>query len=157
MSDEPRIKVGALARRLGVTPRTLRFYEDEGLLQAARSEGGTRFYRERDVVRLEAIVRLVRLGIPLAQIKALAHERDVHRSGARASTAVGARLAGLRTQCEAALSDLRSVLDELERLQALVRGCARCRRIPDSRHCPDCPVRLARDESRLASLVWDQD
>ncbi|MFP4132277.1 MAG: MerR family transcriptional regulator, partial [Thiohalospira sp.] len=38
------LNIGELAERLGTTPRTLRFYEEEGLLAPERSPGGTRRY-----------------------------------------------------------------------------------------------------------------
>ena len=59
--------IGELARELGVTTRTIRFYEDEGLLAPAR-EGGRRVYGPRDRTRLKLILRGKRLGFPLAEV-----------------------------------------------------------------------------------------
>jgi DNA-binding transcriptional MerR regulator len=56
-----------LARELGVTPRTLRFYEDKGLLKPQRV-GGTRVYVQRDRARLIIILRGKRLGFSLKEI-----------------------------------------------------------------------------------------
>jgi len=55
----------------GVTVRTLHHYDQLGLLQPHRSQSGYRLYRERDLERLEQIVALKFLGIPLKQVRTL--------------------------------------------------------------------------------------
>lgn len=68
-STEPRTSwtVGELADELGVTTRTLRFYEAEGLITPARS-GSARVYDHRDRARLRLILRGKRFGMSLAEI-----------------------------------------------------------------------------------------
>jgi MerR family transcriptional regulator, redox-sensitive transcriptional activator SoxR len=61
--------VGEVAGRAGVAPSTLRYYEREGLIAAARSDGGQRRY-QRDVLRRIAFVRAAqRVGLSLEEIK----------------------------------------------------------------------------------------
>lgn len=60
--------VTELARDLGVTPRTLRFYEDKGLLEPRRI-GTTRVYSHRDRGRLALILRGKRLGFTLREVR----------------------------------------------------------------------------------------
>ena len=60
--------ISELAREFGVTPRALRFYEDKDMLHPAR-DGMTRVYSNRDRARVTIIVRLKRLGLPLADIR----------------------------------------------------------------------------------------
>jgi DNA-binding transcriptional MerR regulator len=62
-------KVGDLARRTGLSVRTLHFYEEIGLLRAsARSEAGHRLYTSGDIARLQRIVSLRTLGLTLEEI-----------------------------------------------------------------------------------------
>ena len=62
---------GDLARATGNTVRTIRFYEEQGLLQPAEvSEGGHRRYTEADLEKLRLIADLRELGLPLSQIRA---------------------------------------------------------------------------------------
>jgi DNA-binding transcriptional MerR regulator len=62
-------KIGELARRTGLTVRTLHHYDEIGLLSPAeRSDGGHRVYDEADVQRLYRIVSLRSLGFPLDAI-----------------------------------------------------------------------------------------
>jgi DNA-binding transcriptional MerR regulator len=70
-TSEAYLQIGEVAERTGVTQRTLRFYEEKGLLQPpTRMEGGFRLYSEEDVSRVEHIRRLQNLlGVTLAEIK----------------------------------------------------------------------------------------
>ncbi|MCY4435938.1 MAG: MerR family transcriptional regulator [Chloroflexi bacterium] len=71
MSAERYLQIGEVAEQLGLTPRTLRYYEEIGLLAPpSRMEGGFRLYSAADIDRLENIVQLKRLlGFSLREIK----------------------------------------------------------------------------------------
>lgn len=73
------LQIGEVAERTGVTQRTLRFYEEKGLLKPpSRLEGGFRLYSEDDVRRVEQIKRLqTLLGISLADIKDMVEAQEV--------------------------------------------------------------------------------
>jgi DNA-binding transcriptional MerR regulator len=60
--------VAELARDMGITPRTIRFYEDQGLISPQRA-GNTRVYTHRDRARMSLILRGKRLGFSLKDIK----------------------------------------------------------------------------------------
>ena len=69
--------IGDLAREFGVTLRTLRFYEDRGLL-SPRRDGTARIYDARDRDRLSVILKGKQLGFTLTEIRAMVAEE---RSG----------------------------------------------------------------------------
>lgn len=69
--------IGDLAREFGVTLRTLRFYEDRGLL-SPRRDGTARIYDARDRERLSVILKGKQLGFTLTEIRAMVAEE---RSG----------------------------------------------------------------------------
>ncbi|MEE1657412.1 MerR family DNA-binding transcriptional regulator [Microvirga sp. CF3062] len=69
--------IGDLAREFGVTLRTLRFYEDRGLL-SPRRDGTARIYDARDRERLSVILKGKQLGFTLTEIRAMVEEQ---RSG----------------------------------------------------------------------------
>jgi len=58
--DTPVYMISIVAKIAGVHPQTLRFYENEGLIKPSRTEGKTRLYSERDLVRIKRIVSLTR-------------------------------------------------------------------------------------------------
>jgi MerR family copper efflux transcriptional regulator len=66
------IQIGQVAERTGLSLRTIRFYEENGLvLPTARSEGGFRLYSEDAVARLEVIKRMKPLGFTLEEMREL--------------------------------------------------------------------------------------
>ena len=78
-SDEARYQIGEVADRTGVTQRTLRFYEEKGLLKPAeRMEGGFRLYSEQDIEHIELIKRLQSLlNLSLAEIKEMVDAEEL--------------------------------------------------------------------------------
>jgi MerR family transcriptional regulator/heat shock protein HspR len=70
MPDRPRYMISVAAELVGMHPQTLRLYESKGLVQPARTPGGTRLYSERDVERLKLIQRLTtQLGLNHAGVE----------------------------------------------------------------------------------------
>ena len=68
MNSTATYTISDLSKHFDLTPRTIRYYESEGLLNPVR-DNGKRIYRERDLVRLKLILRGKRLGFSLAEIK----------------------------------------------------------------------------------------
>lgn len=68
-------QIGEVARLCGVTPKTIRYYQQTGLLnESVRSEGGYRLYDAADIMRLQQIRRLQSFGLSLKQIKEIVGE-----------------------------------------------------------------------------------
>ena len=109
--------VTELARELGVTPRTIRFYEDRGLILPRRA-GTTRVYAPRDRARLILILRGKRLGFSLREIKEYLDLYDADPTHAsqlrRLLDGVRARVALLEEQSSA----LDETLTELRKIEA---------------------------------------
>jgi DNA-binding transcriptional MerR regulator len=79
--DPQRIySIAELSREFAITPRTIRFYEDEGLIKPRR-QGLTRLYSAGDRARLSWIRRGQRLGFKLAEIRELLDLYQVDRTG----------------------------------------------------------------------------
>ncbi len=69
--------ISAVAEQYQIHPQTLRLYEREGLLKPSRSEGNTRLYTDRDLERLEIILKLTRdLGVNLAGVEIILNMRE---------------------------------------------------------------------------------
>jgi len=74
-------KIGQLANLVGVSPRTIRYYEEIGLLNSIkRMEGGKRVYTDQDCQRLQFIKRLKHLGLTLAEMQELEDIYRIHRT-----------------------------------------------------------------------------
>ena len=75
--QESLIQIGKLAKQIGITTRTIRYYEEIGLMgPAKRSSGGARSYNPDDVLRLKFILKLKELGIGLKEMQSLADTFD---------------------------------------------------------------------------------
>jgi DNA-binding transcriptional MerR regulator len=74
-------QIGELANILELSPRTIRYYEEIGLLNSVkRVEGGKRIYTDRDFQRLKFIARLKHLGLTLSEMVELEDIYQIHRT-----------------------------------------------------------------------------
>ena len=124
--------IGEAAARSGVPPKTIRFYEEAGIIKpAARSENRYRAYREPDVHTLRFIHRARSLGFPLKEVSALLAlyrhggraSRDVKKLALRHVAALGRKIAELTAirntvatlaeQCHGDHRPICPILDEL--------------------------------------------
>jgi DNA-binding transcriptional MerR regulator len=138
--EEPLLQIGEVADRTGVTQRTLRFYEERGLLKPpTRMEGGFRLYSEDDVARVTQIRRLQDLlGLTLAEIKDMVEAEEVKeelRATYRPDRPLEERVERVRKRVEVtsrqvnivntkliAMSEMQKDLEEkLERAQNLLK------------------------------------
>ncbi len=97
------MQVGELAERVRLSNRTVRYYDDQGLLTSARSAGNYRLYSEADVERMMLIRRMKPLGYTLEQMRdvlALLDALDGRTDGAAAPAGAPAGRAGLQDVVE---------------------------------------------------------
>lgn len=106
---QPSLTVGELARASGVAPSAVRFYETHGLLTSERTAGNQRRFREPDVCRTKVIRVAQRVGLTIAEIKAMFDELP-----ADPSVADWERLTErLMAEANDRIRQLRSVLDDI--------------------------------------------
>lgn len=110
-----------LAAEFGVTPRAIRFYEDQGLIEPAR-QGQNRIYSRRDRARLAWILRGKNVGFSLAEIKEILdlYDADDGRVRQRERTLeLCRRQIGLLTSQR---NDIDATIAELQEFVAVVEG-----------------------------------
>jgi MerR family transcriptional regulator, repressor of the yfmOP operon len=116
-TTETALRIGDVAQRVGVTTRTIRYYEERGLLRSGsgREKGAHRTYDETDVARLQELIRLRDLlGLSLEELVGLAEAEEAR-----------AALRGLWAEDPSDEERLRIVEESIplvERQLALVRG-----------------------------------
>jgi DNA-binding transcriptional MerR regulator len=113
--------IAALAREFGVTARTIRFYEDEGLIKPQR-QGLNRIYSAGDRARLGWILRGKRLGFSLAEIRDLLDLYHVDRSGLQQLRAILGKSREHIGELERKLRDLQAQLAEFREVEATVQA-----------------------------------
>ncbi|MBV8949380.1 MAG: MerR family transcriptional regulator [Actinobacteria bacterium] len=140
MTDDARYAIGEAAQRAGVSTRTLRYYQELGLLTpSAHSPGGNRRYSETDIARLLRILELRNLlGVDLERIGEILRaedrlaelrdevQRGISRKRHQQVVEEALTLNGrMREQVRAKLHELESFLDELDAKAARYREVAR--------------------------------
>lgn len=120
MNKQTTYSIGDLAREFDITTRSIRFYEDQGLLAPAR-HGQTRLYTNKDRVRLKLILRGKRLGFSLAETKRLFDLYDLENSSARQLYTILELIADKRLSLQQQLEDIKVLLVELSNLEERCR------------------------------------
>ena len=116
-TTETALRIGEVAQRVGVTPRTIRYYEELGLLGSGseREKGSHRTYAEADVARLQELIRLRDLlGLTLEELVELAEAEE-------ARAALRGRWAEDPSD-EERLRIVEAAIPHVERQLGLVRG-----------------------------------
>ena len=119
------MKIGELARATGLTPKTIRFYEFEGLIpDPPRTSSGYRAYVDSDLVRLEFILKAKRLGLSLDEIRGILRLHDLSEP-----TCVHVRslLEEKVAQIEKAIQELLGFKEELQSLGNRATSMVDCR------------------------------
>lgn len=105
--------ISELAQEFDVTPRTIRYYEDEGLITPAR-EGQTRIYSHKDKIRLKLTLRGKRLGFSLAEIRELFDLYDTDKTSRTQLHSMIQIIEARRHSLRQQLEDIQMVMAELE-------------------------------------------
>ena len=117
---EQTYSIGELAREFDVTPRAIRFYEDQGLLAPQRS-GSRRIYDKRDYVRLKLTLRGKRLGLSLSEVGAMFDLYDSARDEKPQLAKFLASLIERREQLKRQRADIDEMLGEIAVFEAQCR------------------------------------
>jgi DNA-binding transcriptional MerR regulator len=138
MNTSRTFTIRQLTKEFGVTARTLRFYEDEGLIAPAR-RGQTRIYSTRDRARITLILRGRRVGFSLAEIREILDLYDVHDGGKTQIMHARKKFEERVTTLERQKVDIEESLIELRRAirtidDAVAKGAIPTVRQPEPQH-----------------------
>ena len=109
--------IGELAKALDITPRSIRFYEEQGLLTPLRN-GQNRVYQKKDKVRLKLILRGKRLGFSLAETKTLFDLYDSHQNSQVQLEAMLRMTREKRDFMRQQLDDINMLMNELDDVES---------------------------------------
>ena len=122
-TEQAALHIGEVAERVGLSLRTVRYYEEQGLFApAGRTDGGFRLYTQREVDRLMLIKQMKPLGFTVQQMRELltAHD-ELGGADADRRAAAEARIAEFAQQASARCEELR---DQLARAEEFARRLA---------------------------------
>lgn len=112
MASEQTFSISELAKEFDITTRSIRFYEDQGLITPRRN-GQTRIYSKRDKVRLKLILRGKRLGFTLAETGRLFELYDADKSSAKQLVTMLDLIEEKKAHLNQQMDDIKVVLMEL--------------------------------------------
>lgn len=130
--------IGEIARYFGVSTDTLRLYERKGILSPQKEENGYRVYSREDMIFLDYVIRLRRLGLPLKEIESLVHKgsmqdaEQVMDSLSRKLLARMEELNALYAAAQSYRSTLRETMEDLENIRVATSPRMILRHIGDS-------------------------
>jgi MerR family transcriptional regulator, copper efflux regulator len=125
-ASESTMHIGAVAERTGLSLRTLRHYDEVGLLRpSGRTDGGFRLYTESDVERLLLIRRMKPLGFALEEMSDLLRLVDDRTEGETETEQARAELDAYVARAEERRADLARKLDMADEFIALLRDLSR--------------------------------
>lgn len=119
MAETTEFNIGQLAQEFGVTTRTIRHYEDVGLLQPQR-RGQTRIYSPADRTRLKLILRGKRLGFSLEESREIVDMYDPAHDNVEQLQALLRRIQHQRDKLNRQLDDINKMLASLDEAES---GC----------------------------------
>ncbi|MCP4989172.1 MAG: MerR family DNA-binding transcriptional regulator [Colwellia sp.] len=114
--SQKKYSISELSKEFDITTRSIRFYEDQGLITPAR-KGQTRIYNQRDKVRLKLILRGKRLGFSLAEVGRLFELYDVDKTSAKQLSSMMSLISDKKNDLKQQLEDINAVLIELNDLE----------------------------------------
>ena len=119
-NNEVTYSIGELAKEFDITPRSIRFYEEQDLLSPERT-GQTRIYCNKDRVRLKLILRGKRLGFSLAEIKNLFELYDSNANSMLQLEAMLQMTEQKRAILRQQLDDIQMLMNELDDVEKRCR------------------------------------
>ena len=126
------MKIGEVARRVGIPIDTVRYYERNGLLPPpARRASGYRDYHDSDIARLNFVLRAKALGFTLIEIRELLQLSD----------AAEGDMANIRGLAASKLQDIEQRIAQLARVRDALKGLVEA--CPGRGHVSGCPIRSA--------------
>lgn len=154
------LTTGEMARESESTLRTVRFYEEAGLLEPAeRTEGGHRLFRQSQLRKLRLVSKLRAAGFALDEIREMLGVKDRCCCGAEASRELREHLSRQIAVMNGRIDLMKRLLDELESARGHLSRCGECEDsdfFPDA--CGQCEV-MAGDGPFLNALavLWRVD
>ncbi|MEM9068431.1 MAG: MerR family transcriptional regulator [Myxococcota bacterium] len=154
--EEAKLTTGDMARLSQSTLRTVRFYEQEGLIKPkARSGGGRRLFAKAELHKLQLALDLREAGLSIQDIKELFELKTRFSTPQEASIEITAILGRQINAMQEKIAKLRRLREELASMVSVISECQSCddtSRFPT--RCHDCDVLDQPELPRAVTVLW---
>jgi DNA-binding transcriptional MerR regulator len=149
------LTTGDMARLSKTTLRTVRFYEQEGLIASLAREGGChRKFAKRELRKLQMISDLRDAGLSLTDIKALMGLKRRCDTPSKAACQMSEALGRCVKELQERIETLARLRSDLVSTITTIQRCRDCREPEFPARCSDCDVTNQPDSSRATRLLW---
>lgn len=149
------LTTGDMARRAESTLRTVRFYEEEGLITPiARGEGGQRYFAPTELAKLALARDLREAGLSVQDVRTLFDLKSGCQTPAEASRRMGEALEGQIAELQQKIDKLRALRAELASMASVVAECESCSDPRFGVECASCDVMTQPEAPRALQVLW---
>jgi DNA-binding transcriptional MerR regulator len=138
-SDKDTYHIGDIANVLGISQRTVRYYEELGFLRPSRTDGGFRIYNKHDANVLRMIIQFKDLGMRLEDIRALFLPQNDKLNGQMLEQ-LRTTLAQRKSDFEKKIQNYSESISQIETVLILLSKCSSCGEPSDKGVCRNCLV-----------------
>lgn len=131
-------QIGDVADELNISQRTVRYYEELGLISADRSGGGYRVFSETQLERLKTILALKEIGMQLEEIRNLLQLRQHGVTGSETAAKLLEYLRSKTNNLKGMVKKYNAVIKELEDVIQIIEGCKKCHSKASEATCERC-------------------
>jgi len=154
-SEDELLTTGDMARLSGSTLRTVRFYEEEGLIEpVARPDRGHRHFAASQLRRLELALHLREAGMSIADVKQLFGLKSQSTGPDKATRGMTQALQHQVGQLSTKIAKLKRLESELHQMMSTIAGCEGCTPVGFPQRCERCDVLQGPDCSRAIDVLW---
>lgn len=140
------MKIGDVAKKTGVSLRTIRYYEELDMISpTSRSRGGFRLYDHTVLDRIHVIQSLQELALSLKQIKALIALKEKERTRGEVARNLLSRLTGHFAEAERRKAIYEEIVQDFDEGIKILADCQECTKKPNAPHCGKHKVFLSED------------
>ncbi|MBX3246813.1 MAG: MerR family transcriptional regulator [Myxococcales bacterium] len=154
--DEPTLTTGDMARLSDSTLRTVRFYEQEGLIKPRERAGGRRMFTHDELQKLQLALDLREAGLSLQDIKELFELKSRYATPQQASHEITDMLSRQILSMQEKIAKLRKLREELATMVTVISECSDCDGANFPAGCGDCDVLEQPGLPRAMRVLWSR-
>lgn len=152
--DEPVLTTGDMARLCDSTLRTVRFYEQEGLIRPRERAGGRRMFTYGELRKLQLALDLREAGLSIQDIKELFELKSRFGNPREASAEITEIVSRQITAMQEKIAKLRKLREELAAMVTVIAECSECEGERFPTECGDCDVVAQPGIPRAVRVLW---